>query len=83
MFRCVVCHRRFDDRAQTVNHARAQHSRDFTACRVVTLHCPACELDLLTVEAWRAHKAARHRWWTRAREREWSAEASWPGEIPR
>jgi len=77
MFRCVVCHRRFDDRVSTVNHARAQHSRDYTACRVVMLSCRACGREFLTEEAWRTHKATRHRWWTRSREREWSSEASW------
>ena len=82
MFGCAVCHRRFDTRANTVNHARAQHSRDYTACRVVTLCCRACGRDFLTVDAWRAHKAELHRWWTRAREREWSAEASWPLPNP-
>jgi hypothetical protein len=82
MFRCVICHRRFDDRASTVNHARARHSRDYTACRVVTLSCSACGLEFLTVEAWRAHKAELHGWWTRAREREWSGEASWPTAPP-
>jgi len=83
MFRCVVCRRHFDDRASTVNHARARHGRDYTACRVVTLHCDPCGLEFLTDEAWRAHKAERHRWWTREREREWSMEESWPGASPR
>jgi hypothetical protein len=82
MFRCVVCCQRFSDRESTANHARAYHSRDYTACRVVTLQCRACGLELATVAAWRAHKAETHGWWVRARERQWSAEASWPMAAP-
>ena len=78
MLRCTVCHRRFPDRQHAVDHARARHGRDYTACRVVTLICRSCGLELAALEAWRAHKAARHAWWTRAPEREWSVEESWP-----
>jgi len=77
LFRCSVCHARFRDRESTVEHARAEHNRDFTYCRVVMLYCGPCGLEFLAEEAWRTHKAAMHWWWTRAREREWTAEASW------
>lgn len=35
MWRCDYCRARFDDRDTGINHARARHSRDYTACRPV------------------------------------------------
>jgi hypothetical protein len=32
MWRCDYCRTRFDDRDTGINHARARHSRDYTAC---------------------------------------------------
>ena len=33
MWRCDYCRARFEDRDTGINHARARHSRDYTACR--------------------------------------------------
>ena len=33
MWRCDYCRARFGDRDTGINHARARHSRDYTACR--------------------------------------------------
>ena len=35
MWRCSYCGRRFEDRDDGINHARAQHSRDYTTCEHV------------------------------------------------
>jgi hypothetical protein len=35
MWRCDYCRARFDERDAGINHARARHSRDYTACREV------------------------------------------------
>jgi hypothetical protein len=35
MWRCDYCRAMFDDRDTGINHARARHSRDYTACRQV------------------------------------------------
>ena len=35
MWRCSYCWRRFEDRDDGINHARAQHSRDYTTCEYV------------------------------------------------
>jgi hypothetical protein len=35
MWRCELCWRTFGIRDDGINHARAQHSRDYTACRYV------------------------------------------------
>jgi len=78
MYRCSVCHWRSGARSAAVDHARAKHSRDYTACHVVTLLCRKCGRDLPTAEAWRIHRATVHRGWARASEREWPIELSWP-----
>jgi hypothetical protein len=36
MWRCDYCRAMFDDRDTGINHARARHGRDYTACRQVT-----------------------------------------------
>ena len=54
MWRCEYCRKTFDDRDDSINHARAQHSRDYTACRYV----PAAQEG-------RVARALRGRWWTR------------------
>jgi hypothetical protein len=36
MWRCDYCWAEFDDRDAGINHARARHSRDYTACRQVS-----------------------------------------------
>jgi hypothetical protein len=38
MWRCDYCRARFDDRDTGINHVRARHSRDYTACRQVDSH---------------------------------------------
>jgi hypothetical protein len=35
MWRCDYCRATFEDRDLGINHARARHSRDYTACRLV------------------------------------------------
>jgi hypothetical protein len=40
MWRCDYCRARFDDRDTGINHARARHSRDYTACRPVSADEP-------------------------------------------
>ena len=32
MWRCSYCRKAFDDHVDCINHARAQHSRDYTTC---------------------------------------------------
>jgi hypothetical protein len=78
MFRCSACHQAFHERAASVNHARIEHNRDYSACRVVTLLCRTCGRELLTSDAWRRHRAEAHAGRARACERVWSAAASWP-----
>jgi len=78
VLRCSACHQTFRDRVASVNHARIEHNRDYTACRVVTFGCRACGQDLPNSDAWRSHQVEAHRGRARAREREWSVSASWP-----
>ena len=78
MLRCSACHERFPDRHASTNHARIEHNRDYSACRVVTLMCRTCGWELLTPDAWSLHRADVHGGRARAREREWSVAASWP-----
>jgi hypothetical protein len=40
MWRCDYCRASFDDRDTGINHARARHSRDYTACRQVSADEP-------------------------------------------
>ena len=32
MWRCSCCRKRFEERGDGIDHARASHSRDYTAC---------------------------------------------------
>ena len=40
MWRCDSCRKRFEDRADCINHARGWHSRDYTTCRCLHLTVP-------------------------------------------
>ena len=35
MWRCGYCRKRFNDRDEGINHARAEHSRDYATCEYV------------------------------------------------
>ena len=41
MWRCEYCRKRFDDRVDCINHARARHSRDYTTCSCLHLGRPS------------------------------------------
>jgi hypothetical protein len=49
MWRCEYCRKKFDDRVDCINHTRAWHSRDYTACHCLHLRQSAEPRRVLSV----------------------------------